>query len=524
MTTTTLTQQTTTATTTTPVLTARQRIDEMAAELWAWPHEEITKLIKCRVPKFKFRLDLLAHVKKHNSGSRWWVVDQLGCAEISPAGAAKIIPASELPDCLVLDIESTKEHNRINITTDEPDYQPFLAVAYGMPAGSDLPCWYVWVGQPDHSDRLIEMPKDKIIIGFNSATHDSKFLSCEYEGLALPIIHVDVMSLLTMYRGICDDKQQAAYAKYLAAQGQGKAAPEWFAHVTRAGLADAARNILGIPIVKGIDPKDPEAPQNVIEYCAQDTSLTVQLLQHIYPILYKRFISSPATWVGMAASAGLAIWLDDKWDEHCNAMAIAAAAARKATGKAWLSYHQHQYAELYINDGAAKVGINPVGDPISRFPGSGVWCHKHSQYLPAFTASQESGYCYDVHLVVPDGLSAAVKGDPEPDARSPLLGVLSPESIRFESDKRKAELLAQFNSQSIATDLLHAALTVINWEIGERGIDARVCDFHRTADDIRIGVMGAHDDADTIRAICDQAQELVYELANQVAAAWGVPF
>lgn len=487
----------------------------MGAELWAWPHDAITKLIKLRVPEFKCNLSLGEFIQQNLNRinkSGWWV--------IGPRGAATAIEANELPECVAFDVESTKEHNQPNKLSGDNDYHPFLAVCYGIPSDGEKPFWYIWVGPNDNSQRLIEMPKDRIIITFNGGVHDSKYLSCEYEGEPLPIIHVDVMALLTMYRGICDDKQQAVYQKYSANKRAGKSAPEWFGHVTSVSLKEAAANILGIPIVKGIDQTDMLAPQDVIQYCAQDVSLTVQLLQRVYPIL-DQFISSPATWVGMAASMGLSVYLDDAWPQHCDLMRVSAEASERKTVKAWLSYHQHEYAKLYINDGAAKVGINPVGDPLSRFPKSGVWCHGHSDVLPAFAASaEEGGFACDVHLVIPENLQHSDPGFP----KSKLLDVRMPESIEFESDKRKYALSAEYGIQSLATDLLHAALTIIHYEIMHRGLDARVCDFRRTDDDLVIGIMGDDKDADELRGIADTAQELCYALCDEVAEVLGVPF
>jgi hypothetical protein len=498
---------------TTPVF---DRINDMASELWEPIHEQLMALIKCRVPKFKLRFTI-EQLKFENEYSGWWVIDSMG--------GIKSIPSDELPSCLVFDVESTKEHSQINELSGEPDYQPFLAVAYGIPKGQDTPLYYVWVGDVwlGNNCRLIDFPKDRTVITWNGATHDSKFMSCESEGEILPIIHVDVMALLTMYRGICDDKQQAKYSKYLKSKASGKAAPEWFKHATPVSLADAARNVLGIPIVKGIDRNDPEAPQNVIEYCAQDVSITMQLLQKIYPILHGRFVGNAATWVGMASTTGLSILLEDSWGEHCDDLMLAMTTpdVPTATKKAWLSYHQHEYAGLYINNGAAKIGINPVGDPITRFPKSGVWCHGHSEYLPAFTASKEVGFTVEVELTRPARLMDAA-GDGQ--VCSPLLNVSVPESIEFETGKESMALGQKFVAESWAVDLLHTALTVINYELVNRELEARVCDFYRTADSIVIGLIGDEKDSDQLRAIADMANELCHDLINETSVAYEAAF
>jgi hypothetical protein len=508
---------TTTAQTQAPSTTpAFDRINDMANELWEPIHEQLMSLIKCRVPKFKLRFSL-TELNGQNlesfEGFGWWVID--------PEGGANSIPAAELPECMVFDAESTKEHDFINTLTEDRDYHPFLAVCYGIPDGHDAPVYYVWVGQVDHSDRLIEVPKDRIIISWNGATHDSKFMSCEAEGEILPIIHIDVMALLTMYRGICDDKQQAKHSKYMKAQASGKSAPDWVKHATPVSLKDAARNVLGIPIVKGIDRNDPDAPQNVIEYCAQDVSITMQLLQKIYPILHGRFVSNAATWVGMASTCGLSVYVGDVWAEYVTDLNDSISDNGTTTQrKAWAHYKK-EYAQLYINEGAAKVGINPVGDPITRFPKSQVWCHTHSDSMPAFCASQEIGFSHWVFIARPDRLmDAASDGRNE----SPLLKARIPESIEFEPGKELATLSQKFVSESWAVDLLHVALTVINYELVNRGLEARVCDFSHSADSIVIGIIGDHEDADQIRGIADTANELCHDLINETAIAYEAAF
>jgi hypothetical protein len=492
----------------------------MASELWEPIHEQLMALIKCRVPKFKLRFsltELTGQNLESFEGFGWWVIDT--------EGGANSIPAAELPECMVFDAESTKEHDFINPLTEDRDYHPFLAVCYGIPDGHDTPVYYVWVGQVDHSDRLIEVPKDRIIISWNGATHDSKFMSCEAEGEILPIIHIDVMALLTMYRGICDDKQQAKYSKYLKAQASGKAAPEWYKHATPVSLKDAARNILGIPIVKGIDLIDPDAPHNVIEYCAQDVSITMQLLQKIYPILHGRFVGNAATWYGMASTCGLSAYVGDGWPAFATELAETIAKhGSKVEQKAWLCHFSKEYGELYINGGAAKVGINPVGDPITRFPKSPVWCHGHSEAMPAFNASQEVGFTVEVELTRPARLMDAASNEMTCSV-SPLLNVAMPESIQFDSPKEALLLHDKFVVESWAVDLLHTALTVINYELVNReGLEARVCDFYRTADSVVIGIIGDEKDADQLRAIADTANDLCHELINETSVAYEAAF
>ena len=172
--------------------------------------------------------------------------------------------------------------------------------------------------------------------------------------------------------------------------------------------------------------------------------------------------------------------------------------------------------------GAAKVGINPVGNPITRFPNSGVWCHGHSEYLPAFTASQEEGFTVEVEVTRPARLMDAAG-----DARivSPLLKVHVPESIEFETEKESMALGQKFVTDSWAVDLLHTALTVINYELVNReGLEARVCDFYRTADSIVIGIVGDEKDADQLRAIADTANDLCHELINETSVAYEAAF
>jgi hypothetical protein len=249
----------------------------------------------------------------------------------------------------------------------------------------------------------------------------------------------------------------------------------------------------------------------------------MQLLQKIYPILHGRFVGNAATWVGMASTTGLSIYVGDAWPAFVTELAETIAKhGSKAEQKAWLCHFSKEYGELYINDGAAKVGINPVGDPITRFPKSPVWCHGHSEAMPAFNASQEVGFTVEVELVRPVRLMDAAT---TPANITPLLKVRVPESIEFEPGKELTTLAQKFVAKSWAVDLLHTALTIINYELVNReGLEARVCDFYRTADSIVIGIIGDEKDADQLRAIADTANDLCHELINETAVAYEAAF
>jgi hypothetical protein len=225
----------------------------------------------------------------------------------------------------------------------------------------------------------------------------------------------------------------------------------------------------------------------------------------------------------MASTTGLSIYVGDAWPAFATELAETIAKyGSKAEQKAWLSHFSKEYGSLYINDGAAKVGINPVGDPISRFPKSPVWCHAHSEAMPAFNASQEVGFTVEVEITRPDRLMDAVDVS---GVFSPLLNVRLPESIEFETGKDSQLLCAKFASESWAVDLLHTALTIINYELVNReGLEARVCDFYRTADSIVIGIIGDEKDADQLRAIADTANELCHDLINETATEYEAAF
>jgi hypothetical protein len=248
----------------------------------------------------------------------------------------------------------------------------------------------------------------------------------------------------------------------------------------------------------------------------------MQLLQKIYPILHGRFVGNAATWVGMASTCGLSAYVGDAWPAFVTELVETIAKhGSKAEQKAWLSHFSKEYGSLYINDGAAKVGINPVGDPITRFPKSPVWCHAHSEAMPAFNASQEVGFTVEVEITRPARLMDAAG-----DARivSPLLKVHVPESIEFETEKESMALGQKFVAESWAVDLLHTALTIINYELVNRELEARVCDFYRTADSIVIGIIGDEKDSDQLRAIADMANELCHDLINETSVAYEAAF
>ena len=163
-----------------------------------------------------------------------------------------------------------------------------------------------------------------------------------------------------------------------------------------------------------------------------------------------------------------------------------------------------------------------MGDPLSRFPKSGVWCHKHSEAFPAFAASQEEGYAFGIELEIPEGLSEAVRT--LPSSRSVLLGVGAAESITHESEKRRLELTREFLDNSLITDLFHAALTIISSEIADREIDARICDFCRTEKGVIICLMGSESDSRVIDEIASKTKDLCDLLCDEVAAELGIPF
>ena len=258
-------------------------VEEIAETLWGEVEDLLTPILNSEINKYPTIPMSTSPGWSRCTGQEW-----------TP------IKASELGDCIVLDIESHERDRWI----------PTLACATN---GVD---WFTWLPKDPEVFELVEIEQGTLIIGHNASEHDSQFVSSEY----LPPDpykngYIDTRSLGDLCCGVCPDAY-AAFIKFKEQAGKKKGVPEWARQCTETNLAALASHLLGSQFDKSVQGHlftGVKSPQNFQQYCLQDVLITLKIFQRLYPLARGVNAKSNIFWYSRLEVTGLRT-LVDGWD------------------------------------------------------------------------------------------------------------------------------------------------------------------------------------------------------------------
>jgi hypothetical protein len=227
-------------------------------------------------------------------------------------------------------VESIKEGKPTPTRADS--YRPFLAGMLGCDDDSKALSWYCW---RDHFtdeqglEALIPFPQGRIVVNHNITAYDRRYFSCEYEQVGSSSnIYLDTRSLSIMLHGI-SDQADAMFKGFKNAQAEGAGVPLWVTKASRSSLKDMVEFKTGRTMNKTVredfvklsaaelsqrmyDADDLSiTPLSVHAYWAQDVQETTQLFATLFAEADARFISHPASWVGMCLLGNMRVYLEN---------------------------------------------------------------------------------------------------------------------------------------------------------------------------------------------------------------------
>ncbi|MEO0373393.1 MAG: hypothetical protein AAF329_01970 [Cyanobacteria bacterium P01_A01_bin.17] len=468
-------------------------IDELITELIAPPGNQLTYF---EMPG-----------PEHATHTGWFIL-----------GDRTWVPIDDLPPAAVIDVESRQHISGY--------WEAFLAIA------ADGSNWYLWRG----ASQVIPVSPGSVLVGQNVCEHDSQFFSCEYELLGPDrCIYIDTRSLLKLYRGIAPE-MQAQFQKHSKAVAAGKPAPDWMTVVTECDLEAAALNVLGLQMnksVKGEHESGIEAPETVVEYCAQDVWFTLLLLRQLYPLIRSVYMPSAVSWWAMfGAMTGLRYPVDD-WVQFTGGLREAYDTSLKiAKGKRdkieqdlidWGRVYLRVFEEGYEIDGMMPLRLNPAGD-VFRKPYSAIWNNRSitdgvgpelsCNYDPGFNGYSIVEIDLDFGRFKFSAAEAKVLAG-QPGLSSPLLKVRCPESVeRF----GKTKLSQKWLQTSIEVDAFHIFLCAVDRAIEAGEMDAFL--VLPRLEGCQFAVKGGKTEADCFRKILEGIREKVENIVEMEVIAF----
>lgn len=267
---------------------------------WEKIQSEIESFISRPCPKFT---DIVESLEFNNI----YVGAPLkGFSKLDPTKGYVAAQPEGLPFVMVYDFEAVRKYK-------EAPYKPFLLTIWGSDG-----FWYVWTPDTSILPNTILFPKNRILIGHNSASYDRRYLRCEYDPQGMNF-HFDTQCMATRICGI-SNQQTAGYVNGKKSLGKGKGAPAWVTHASTVGLDALCKYFLGIEISKTVrddqiakklesDYNFNQIPRNEVEYCAQDVWATFHLFGVLWHQLNNSFFNSLITWWGQIELSQSCIYL-----------------------------------------------------------------------------------------------------------------------------------------------------------------------------------------------------------------------